>query len=682
MAVDWQAFATAFLGDTAKYINERKDKAEEYEQKQRELAERNRGIVAQRQGVVDQVNSLSLQAMNELGATEEMVKAAIDSGPQGIQTLVQQLQEVKTSFGERWTPEAAQAAITLPAGYTSAPNVSLDEYVRRAYGMPAASTGSYEAPRGTWLDRALGRNATDLARERLDQESYAGGYSVYDINEMASQAEYDALVGGAYVNYVAPKVFNRSNIEGELDFLANIITDAQQSPVYNSLAAELARQQAIAESNPTNNEEGVAAAKAEVARIEAEMEDYTTKRVLTAMTDRFGYYTAGGYVEYMAPHIDDLVGVEGFTTSAFQQYQELMGLTEPTTEAPQPNVQTEAPDLAEAAASIEAAGGTAVVEGDTMTVNSPALIDALGSDDGSAIITYGADGQPASVEFTMNGERYIVEGTDDVNEIIKSISAVQEAPAAVTAGGAGFSVPNLPDLAPEDMPLVPRQLISEEDSAAMTREQRRALGIKESPLGRLLEVLPSEEEKQRRIGMLDLKYSADPEQYYLVTIPGRNLNRPYRVRGDALQYIPDQVLARGYDNAEIATMDTIEGTGRPPRIMTADQLLSIYNPADFDPEVANALSEEEIAQGRQAVEEIRNPAPAEPVEVDEMTQSLIENQGGVMINYLKDQGLDENSSPEELTIALMNFQQETGTQLPFNKNALVQLLTQAMAEGV
>ena len=26
---DWSAFATAFLGDTAKYINERKDKAEE-----------------------------------------------------------------------------------------------------------------------------------------------------------------------------------------------------------------------------------------------------------------------------------------------------------------------------------------------------------------------------------------------------------------------------------------------------------------------------------------------------------------------------------------------------------------------------------------------------------------------------------------------------------------------------
>jgi hypothetical protein len=27
---DWTAFATAFLNDTAGYINERKDKAEEY----------------------------------------------------------------------------------------------------------------------------------------------------------------------------------------------------------------------------------------------------------------------------------------------------------------------------------------------------------------------------------------------------------------------------------------------------------------------------------------------------------------------------------------------------------------------------------------------------------------------------------------------------------------------------
>lgn len=679
MAVDWQAFATAFLGDTAKYINERKDKAEEYEQKQRELAERNRAVVTQRQGIVDQVNSLSLQAINELGATEEMVKAAIDSGPQGIQTLVTQLQETKTALGTRWTPQAAQAAITLPAGYKSAADVSLDEYVRRAYGMPAATTGSYEPAEASWLDRAMGRNAQDRVRAELDREVTAGGYSIYDINELASQAEYQSLVGGAYVNFVAPKVFNPENIDGELDFLNNLITDAANSPAVTTMQAELEKQQAIVSSGAPKEERE--AAELEVARLTADINNFTQGRVRTAMMDRFGYYTAGGYMELMAPHIDQLIGQEGFTSQAYADFQEMMGLTEPTTEAPSPVAQTEAPALADVAASIEASGGTAVVEGDTITVQSDALRDMLGSDDGTAKITYGTDGQPTAFIFTMDGEEYVIDDSADIAELISGVATVDTTPATARVG---YSQPDLTEIAPDDMPIVPRQLISEEDSAAMTRAQRRALGLKESPLGRLLEFLPNEEERNRRLDQLDIKYSANPDEYYLVTIPGRAAG-PYRVKGENLQYIPDAVLARGYDNATIETMDTLDGTGRPPRILTSHQLLSIYNPASFTaPEnrPPERMTEEQMAEFEIAKQELQNPAPKEPVEVDEMTQNLITNQGGVMINYLKDQGLDAASSPEEITIALMNFQQETGTQLPFNKNALVQLLTQAMSEGL
>lgn len=694
MAVDWQAFATAFLGDTAKYINERKDKAEEYEQKQRELAERNRAVVTQRQGIVDQVNSLSLQAINELGATEEMVKAAIDSGPQGIQTLVTQLQETKTALGTRWTPQAAQAAITLPAGYKSAADVSLDEYVRRAYGMPAATTGSYEPAEASWLDRAMGRNAQDRVRAELDREVTAGGYSIYDINELASQAEYQSLVGGAYVNFVAPKVFNPENIDGELDFINNLVTDAANSPAIAAKEAEIAALEAKLDTVAPAEKPAI---NAQINALNNEINSYTQDRIRTAMMDRFGYYTAGGYMELMAPHIDQLIGEEGFTAQAYSDFQEMMGLTEPTTEAPSPVVQTEAPALADVAASIEASGGTAVVEGDTITVQSDALRDLLGSDDGTAKITYGTDGQPTAFIFTMDGEEYVIDDSADIAELISGVATVDTTPATARVG---YSQPDLTEIAPDDMPIVPRQLISEEDSAAMTRAQRRALGLKESPLGRLLEFLPDEEERNRRLDQLDIKYSANPDEYYLVTIPGRNLNRPYRVKGENLQYIPDAVIARGYDNATIATLDTLEGTGRPPRILTADQLTSIYNPSLFTapegeqaaPEVAQdtgaipaapeRMTEEQMAEFEIAKQELQNPAPKEPAEVDEMTQNLITNQGGVMINYLKDQGLDATSSPEEITIALMNFQQETGTQLPFNKNALVQLLTQAMSEGL
>jgi hypothetical protein len=693
--VDWQAFATAFLGDTAKYINERKDKAEEYEQKQRDLAERNSSVLRQRQGIVDQVSGLASRAMNDLGATEEMVKAAIDSGPQGIQTLVQQLQDTKTSMGTRWTPEAAQAAITLPAGYTSAPNLSLDEYVRQAYGLPAATTGSYTAPESTWWDRAMGRNATDSARQRLDQEVTAGGYSIYDINDLASQAEYQSLVGGTYVNYVAPKVFNVENIPSELDYINNLVTDASNSPAIAAKEAEIARLEASLDNLPPAERPAV---NAQINSLNNEINSYTQDRIRTGMMDRFGYYTAGGYMELMAPHIDQLVGQEGFTASAYNDFQEMMGLSEPTTEVPSPVVQTQAPELGDVAASIEASGGTAVVEGQNLVVQSDALRDALGSDDGKATITYDDAGQPTAFMFTMDGQEFIIDNPDDVAELVNTVAAVDTTPATARVG---YSQPNLPDIAPEDMPIVPRQLISEEDSAAMTRAQRRALGLKESPLGRLLEFLPSEEERNRRLDQLDIKYSANPDEYYLVTIPGRNLNRPYRVKGENLQYIPDAVIARGYDNATIATMDTLEGTGRPPRILTSDQLTSIYAPSLFKaPEgeqpaaaastndggpIADApqkMTEEQMAEFEVAKAELENgPAPKQPIPADDMTEALLTNQGGVMINYLKDQGLNAESSPEELTIALMNFQQETGTQLPYDKTALVQILTQALAEG-
>lgn len=689
--VDWQAFATAFLGDTAKYINERKDKAEEYEQKQRELAERNSAVLRQRQGIVDQVSSLSNRAMSELGATEEMVKAAIDSGPQGIQTLVQQLQETKTAMGSRWTPEAAQAAITLPAGYTSAPNLSLDEYVRQAYGLPAATTGSYAAPESTWWDRALGRNATDAARQRLDQEVTAGGYSIYDINDLASQAEYQSLVGGAYVNYVAPKVLNQDGIAGELDFINNLVTDASNAPAVAAKQAEIASLEASLDAVAPSERPAI---NAQINALTNEINTFTQDRIRTGIMNRFGYYTAGGYMELMAPHIDQLVGVEGFTASAYNDFQEMMGLSEPTTETPTPTVQTRAPELSDVAASIEVSGGTAIVDGNNLIVESDALRDI--SDDGKATITYDDSGQPTAFMFTMDGQEFVIDNPDDVAELVGTVAAVDTTPATASVG---YSQPSLPDIAPEDMPIVPRQLISEEDSAAMTRAQRRALGLKESPLGRLLEFLPSEEERNRRLDQLDIKYSANPDEYYLVTIPGRNLNRPYRVKGENLQYIPDAVIARGYDNATIATMDSIEGSGRPPRILTSDQLTSIYNPSLFKaPEgeqpaaaptndggpIADApekMTEEQMAEFEIAKAELENPQPKEPIPADDMTEALLSSHGGVMINYLKDQGLNAESSPEELTIALMNFQQETGTQLPYNKGALVQILTQALAEG-
>jgi len=75
---DWQAFATAFLTDTAGYIKERKDKAADYEDKLREEKERNRERVQRKQLMMNSAQSITIN-LKELGATEELIRSAMAS---------------------------------------------------------------------------------------------------------------------------------------------------------------------------------------------------------------------------------------------------------------------------------------------------------------------------------------------------------------------------------------------------------------------------------------------------------------------------------------------------------------------------------------------------------------------------------------------------------------------------
>ena len=80
---DWTAFATAFFRDSAAYINDRKDKAEDYADKLREQAERNKSKLGKlkqaakaQQGFINQARGLY--------ASDAQIEAALDSGPTGL----------------------------------------------------------------------------------------------------------------------------------------------------------------------------------------------------------------------------------------------------------------------------------------------------------------------------------------------------------------------------------------------------------------------------------------------------------------------------------------------------------------------------------------------------------------------------------------------------------------------
>ena len=200
-----KAFATAFLEQSAKDINKRKDKTEDYEEKQRALAEKNKPLIAQRKQIVGQALGLAKQAKS-LYATDAMVGAALDSGPGGLQNLVKQLTEGKAAQGTRWNEQAAKGIVELPEGY-AIPEGTLQGRIEKTYGLPSASVGSTEAPDRTLLQRIYGKRGQDVVRAELDAESFVDGYSIMDVNEAAQEADYQSLTNGTFINYAQPTMF-------------------------------------------------------------------------------------------------------------------------------------------------------------------------------------------------------------------------------------------------------------------------------------------------------------------------------------------------------------------------------------------------------------------------------------------------------------------------------------------
>jgi len=204
---DWQAFATAFLGDSAAYINERKDKAEDYADKLAEQAERNKGKLTELRQVADAQNSFVSQARS-LYATDAQIEAALDAGPDGLSTLVKTLDTLRATYGSNFNADMVKEAAALPEAFS--PTGNLDVYAR--YGLGSQVMGDIEAPKGGWFARAMGTDAKARARAEADAEAFGGtGMSVYDMAELDSVTGYTSKASGSYLRYTPPKVFNPAN---------------------------------------------------------------------------------------------------------------------------------------------------------------------------------------------------------------------------------------------------------------------------------------------------------------------------------------------------------------------------------------------------------------------------------------------------------------------------------------
>lgn len=203
MAFNWKAFQTAFMDDTAKRIDERLKEAKDYRERQRELADKSKLQIQKRKALANLAVGKASQ-LSRLGVTDEQIAAAVASGPDALFTFADEVIEYANKQNiKKFTPTQIDALIETPELMKEdlGEDFTLDSFIRQSYGL-AKPTPSSEAGTGVPLALQLfGFGAKDRARAELDRDPYFEGYSIMDLNTLASQEAYESLVPGAYATF-------------------------------------------------------------------------------------------------------------------------------------------------------------------------------------------------------------------------------------------------------------------------------------------------------------------------------------------------------------------------------------------------------------------------------------------------------------------------------------------------
>lgn len=652
-SVGFQAFAEAFLNRTSDEIRKATEEAQKYRDKLSEDAEKGKTLVQRRRAVADQAKGLANQARAN-GATDAMIDAALAAGPTGLTDLNANLAKIRQTMGSRWTPEAAQNAVELPEGFTGIEG-TLDEKINATFGLKTSGVGSTEAPQRSFLQKLFGAGDRQAIRAEMDAEASHSGMSTLDLTELAQQNEYQSLAGGTFMDFVMPKVFNPEDATSEV-IAYNRIRDtamdtAKTSQGYADLKAKL---DAAKSATPMPNTPEARAQEQEIARLTEQLNDYVrtagNQALESYVRDRASVFSGGGYLEAMGNTIDKTFGIEGVAAGI---RNDVYGTPEDdTTVTEDTPVKPIKPEVI--AAGVEGAGGSVVVQPKGgMTVEHPSLKDISGS--GSVTIETDEDNNPTGVTFDLDGEEVFSRDTRMIKHVMSTVDRVRASERGtidVTTAGRDFT-----DVAPEDMPKIDPRMITDEEVDKLTREQLRAAGLKESELGQFLMFLPTGEERDRQVEQITLKYNADPEAWYSVTVPGLNLNRPMKVKGSDMQYVPDAAIARGYNN--IAFSEIAEGQELPKKTWTKAKIQRTYE--TFDPVAAK--EEESSVDAATIAEEVDSATPGTPNDAlsktleneNDPTTQILQKHGFDIVKFLESEGFTQEDSEEEIAQGLTDW---------------------------
>jgi hypothetical protein len=243
MGFDWGAFATGFLKETAKNINEAKEDAKDYEERQRELAERNKLTISKRNAVANEVISIS-NMLRDNGASQAVIQAAVSAGPKAIADLANKVNNARDIYGRKLNSDDIETLVNMPENF-SVIDMDTEDFIKKTYGLGYEGAGTTESkPERTLMDRLSGRKLRDMARYRLDSEVMQEGLTAYDINQMAAQTDYESLVPGTFVTFNEVKYFNPATDMASFSrTFTSLVDDVEDSAEFKEIEREINRAQ-------------------------------------------------------------------------------------------------------------------------------------------------------------------------------------------------------------------------------------------------------------------------------------------------------------------------------------------------------------------------------------------------------------------------------------------------------
>ena len=319
--MDVQAFLTGFLGEKARQITKRKDKAEE----EIDLFKRNRDTYIQAAEERKQLRSnadLLVNRLKNYGVTDDMIAAAAAEGPNGLTDLSRTLSTAVNKQGLKFVQDNIGMYVDATVDKTAfGENLDINTILDQAYGIGSYEAGDYKPTQEYgFFDKLFGKNAMDEAYAELDKEPVWDGMSLYDLRQYAQGKAYKDVGGDSYITYKSPLVFSPDDVSGEVIELNRIKNTVEANEDYIQTESDIKEaRDNIEKFSAFKDSDDPANKKLYDDAVQAlELAQNRKSQLLSQFLDpylegRIGTYTGDTYLMRMGTSIDSLFGIPGYS---------------------------------------------------------------------------------------------------------------------------------------------------------------------------------------------------------------------------------------------------------------------------------------------------------------------------------------------------------------------------------